>query len=116
MQLSETLGGTFADITTNGVEVFKAEFAPDYSSSGVIWAVFYDDIAKVATSLNTRIPAVVTGTDGYGIIARHSGSTLWGTVITPEIISAAAGTAIAECDLNLQQATTVIPAPNFMPL
>jgi len=90
MDLSETLGGGtgagdgYADGPGDismypGVEVFKAMFAPDFDSTGVIWAVYYDEFTDVSLT-NTA------ATYGYGLIARSSGSTLWGTVITPVIV------------------------------
>ncbi|MDD4923927.1 MAG: hypothetical protein PHF74_03725, partial [Dehalococcoidales bacterium] len=103
MQLSETLGGDYADVNEDGVAVFKAMFAPDYASTGVIWAMYFDDYASPA--LAARFPAIASlagDTDGYGIIARSSGSTLWGTTITPVIIDAGGSSrdARAECDFE----------------
>jgi hypothetical protein len=89
MELSETLGGGYTDTDvpspSGGVEVFKAMFAPDYNSTGVIWAVYWDKLL----------------TNGYGLISRHSGSTLWGTVITPEkVVESGSSAAKSECDLE----------------
>ncbi len=99
MQLSETLGGDYADVAAdNGVTVFKAMFAADYASTGVIWAMYFD--SKASPALAARFPTLTGDTDGYGIIARSSGSSLWGTVITPVIISAGGRDARAECDFE----------------
>lgn len=85
MELSQTLGGGYTDSgATGGVICFWSEFAPDFGSSGVIWAVYWDTL----------------DTNGYGIISRHSGSTLWGTVITPEVVDNGGSDAKAECDIE----------------
>jgi len=97
MDLSETLGGDYADGSEPvgnvyatpwaypGVEVLMAKFAPDYASSGVIWALYYDEFTSA--NLDAILGSGSTGTLGYGLIARDSGSTLWGERITPVIIS-----------------------------
>jgi len=93
MQLSQALLGGYSDSLTTpvGVDVFKAMFAPDYASTGVIWAVYFDNRNGVTT----------TATNGYGIIARPSGSNQWGSVITPVIVSAP-GNLVAkpQCDVK----------------
>jgi len=115
MQLSETLGGEYSDYDPlpEGVEVYKAMFAPDYASTGVIWAVYYDEFAS--TALATRFPTLAGDTDGYGIIARSSGSTLWGTVITPVIIwdEVSSGPAKAECDSDFSAAYSSTSNPEI---
>ncbi|MFA5628651.1 MAG: fibronectin type III domain-containing protein [Dehalococcoidales bacterium] len=102
MQLSETLGGAdYSDATGTGVEVYKAKFAKDYAQSGVIWAVYYDNVGFEPAALVDRGLADVFGTDGYGIIARSSGSTLWGTKITPIVLGPEDdGIATAYCDFE----------------
>ncbi|HEX78723.1 MAG TPA: hypothetical protein G4O19_01035, partial [Dehalococcoidia bacterium] len=88
MELSQTLGGNYADDfagpESGGVVIYWAEFAPDFASSGTIWALYRD----------------YWNTNGYGLIARASGSTLWGTVITPEIISDGSRPARSNCDIE----------------
>ena len=94
MELSQTLGGSFTDAAAlGGVPVYKAMFAPDYDQTGVIWALYHDNDDDTGTP---------TGSDtlGYGLIARSSGSTLWGTTITPEIISSSSGSAKSQCDIE----------------
>jgi hypothetical protein len=90
MELSQTLGGNYSDDSagpeTGGVVVFKSMFAPDFASSGVIWALYWD----------------MFNTNGYGLIARSSGSTTWGTVITPEIIDAGGNPAKTQCDMEFE--------------
>ena len=119
MQLSETLGGEYSDMVLPavGVEVYKAMFAADYASTGVIWAVYYDEYESPA--LASRFAAAIIdnkdGSNGYGIIARSSGSTLWGTVITPVIIwdEVSSGTAKWQCDLEFSAAYSSTSNPEL---
>ncbi len=123
MDLSQSLlgdygdGADIADTPANdvfnfaGVEVFMAKFAPDYASSGVIWAVYYDEFASAY--IDGILGAGSSASLGYGIIARHSGSALWGNVITPVIISDEAGTATytASVDVEVGDTTTTVFLP-----
>lgn len=101
MELSETLGGSYADDyagpETGGVAVFWAEFAPDFGSSGVIWGLYWDS----------------NDTSGYGLIARSSGSTEWGTVITPVIIDDGGSDAKVECDVEFAADYTSDATPDL---
>jgi hypothetical protein len=104
MQLSETLGGDYADgVGVGGVEVFKAMFAPDYASAGFIWALYLDDEDGASS----------TNTNGYGLISRKTGSTTWGNVITPEIISAGTDFAKSTCDLEFAADYSSTTNPNL---
>ena len=104
MQLSETLGGAFVDtVAGGGVEVFKAMFAPDYAQYGFIWALYLDNKNGAGT----------TATNGYGLISRKTGSTVWGNVITPEVISAGTSAAKSTCDLEFAADYNSMSNPNL---
>jgi hypothetical protein len=125
MDLSETLGDEYADGSEDlslgydlwdfpGVDVFMAKFAPDYASSGVIWAVYYDEFES--TYIDTVLGAGASDSNGYGIIARDSGSTLWGQRITPVIIedTVTPGNAANEfCDIEFSAAYNSASAPEI---
>jgi len=101
MELSQTLGGAYVDVgPAGGVVVYKAMFAPYYSSTGVVWAVYWDQFAS--PYIDGIFSASVSNTNGYGIIARSSGSTLWGTTITPVIVkdTVSGFSAKSECDIE----------------